>query len=305
MSPKLPRGKRLGMTRQQTENLILSHRWDMHSLGMSDVSPKAFGALVKKALLRWPEIRGALTLPVSRFPQYIREGREPMEGEQISRGSGQRGVPEKPRSGHPGASEIPEKGVNGVEMEDLAENGKSASVMEMAPVYGGKGLPNGVEIVMPVIQEGSKPLLNCRHEDFAQGMVMGGKPQWQVYMEVYKCSRETAEDCAWRLMAEPDKFGIVRRFTFLREQVASAKVLTAQERREFLASVVRTPVGSVNEHSPLAQEVTYEENERGSRTKVKMPGKLEALKLDAEMAGELSPMAQLLTVPIQLNIALG
>jgi hypothetical protein len=64
-------------------------------------------------------------------------------------------------------------------------------------------------------------------------------------------------------------------------------ILTARERLEFLAAVVRTPVGSIDEHSPLAQEVTIEEGEGRSRKKVKMPNKLDALTLDARLRGEL------------------
>ena len=142
---------------------------------------------------------------------------------------------------------------------------------------------------LPINAGGSKPLLNSKHESFAHLMAAGKVSQTEAYQQVYQCSKETASAAAFRLMREQDEFGIVRRFTYLREQVSAGKVLTLRERREFLASVVRTPVGAIDENSPLAQEVVYEESEKGSRTKVKMPGKLEALKLDAEMAGELTP----------------
>lgn len=142
---------------------------------------------------------------------------------------------------------------------------------------------------LPFEADGSKPLLNTKHESFAHLMAAGSISQTQAYLQVYQCSQQTAEDASYRLMTKQDNFGVVRRFTYLREQMSSRAVLTVRERREFLANVVRTPVGAINENSPLAQEVVYEENEKGSRTKVKMPGKLEALKLDAEMAGELTP----------------
>jgi hypothetical protein len=86
-------------------------------------------------------------------------------------------------------------------------------------------------------------------------------------------------------MAEPDNFGIIRRFTFIREQISAGKVLTAREAREYLASAVRTPLSEIDEHSCLAQEVTYEETEKGTRTKIKSVNRLEALKLDADLGG--------------------
>lgn len=276
--------------RENVLDLILSYLYTEYALGLLPVPRGELEALVEGALLLWPEIKEVLNLPVSRFPAYIREGREPVEGERIWAVSGQRGVPEKGHSGHPGASVLAKKG------EKVGFPGNKVNLMELEIVreMGGKGKPESVGLrdsggLTNGGPDSSKPLLNGRHEDFAVGMATGGKPQWQVYMEVYKCSRETAEDSAWRLMAEPDKFGIIRRFTYLREQVSKAKVLTAQEAREFLASAVRTPISEIDEYSPLAQEVTYEKRGSGDEAyevkKVKTIGKLEALKLDADLGG--------------------
>lgn len=205
--------------------------------------------------------------------------------------SRQRGGVEKRGSGHPRASDLLQKcekvNFEGEEV-DLEISIEGAEVEE-------KGLPE--RLFSGVVREeasepadvkkpdGSKPLRNLNHERFCT-LVVSGKPDSVAYREAFGCSLESAEKNAWTLRANE---GVEGRVVYLMEQVALGKVLTRQEAEEFLASVVRTPVGSVDKNSPLAQEVVYEENERGSRTKVKMPGKLEALKLAAEMGGYLTP----------------
>lgn len=65
-------------------------------------------------------------------------------------------------------------------------------------------------------------------------------------------------------------------------------VLTLAEKRKFLASIVRTPIGQVTESSPLAQKVKRRTDKDGSQTEeIELPGKLKALELDAHLAGEL------------------
>lgn len=65
-------------------------------------------------------------------------------------------------------------------------------------------------------------------------------------------------------------------------------ILSLVEKREYLASIVRTPIGNVNEDSPLAQKVKRRSDKDGSRTEeIELPGKLRAIELDARLAGEL------------------
>lgn len=75
----------------------------------------------------------------------------------------------------------------------------------------------------------------------------------------------------------------------LREAEWKANVLSAQEKRAFLADIVRTPVGEVTENSPLCQ--SYKIDNEG-KIEYKMPDKLKALELDAKLAGELREQAQ-------------
>lgn len=181
------------------------------------------------------------------------------------------------------------------EMKELCEgvipckSKSTASASNMVGREETRGLPLEVDCVAREEPEddGSKPLENAKHEKFAN-LVVEGKPSRVAYAAVFgaHATVDSIDASASRLLSRGK---VNLRVQHLKERASSRMVLTVRERREFLASVVRTPVGAIDENSPLAQEVIYEESERGSRTKVKMPGKLEALKLDAEMAGELTP----------------
>jgi len=79
-------------------------------------------------------------------------------------------------------------------------------------------------------------------------------------------------------------------------------VLTLAEKRQFLADVVRTPIGWIDENSPLAQSAEYQRTGRGdnprSLMKVRALDKLRALELDAKLSGELreTPGAPLISI---------
>lgn len=68
----------------------------------------------------------------------------------------------------------------------------------------------------------------------------------------------------------------------------SATLLNSAERRSLNALIVRTPIGEINETHPLCQHFKVTTNEFGGSTEYKMPDKLAASKLDAQMAGELN-----------------
>lgn len=71
-------------------------------------------------------------------------------------------------------------------------------------------------------------------------------------------------------------------------------LLSMEERRQFLADVVRANpenLGADQGHLVQSYESTTTETETGSRTKEKrtIPSKLDAVRLDAQLAGELTP----------------
>jgi hypothetical protein len=141
---------------------------------------------------------------------------------------------------------------------------------------------------------------NPRHERWCQlvatpkrdGSVM---TDTEAYQLAYGASLENAKTNAWTLR---DNQGLQARIKELQAPLEVKRVLSMSEKREFLASVVRTPIGNVDETSPLAQSVKYSGD--GGK-EIKMPGKLEALKLDAQLAGELTDRGESLTM-ININL---
>lgn len=112
----------------------------------------------------------------------------------------------------------------------------------------------------------------------------------EAYQRVYGCTIQTAHKNATKLRANT---GILARIAHLTAKTASGSVLTKLERREYLARVVRANVTTLDPATDgdLLQEVTEETTERGTKRKVKLPGKRECIMADAELAGDLRPGA--------------
>jgi hypothetical protein len=80
--------------------------------------------------------------------------------------------------------------------------------------------------------------------------------------------------------------GIKLRLDELKQQVSDINVLSRVESLQFLANVVRTPIGQIDEMHPLAQAV--KRSPEGNVVEVKMPAKLDALTLNAKLQGWLT-----------------
>lgn len=159
--------------------------------------------------------------------------------------------------------------------------------------------------------------LKPEHEQFCQ-LIAAGNSACRAYQQIYGLTnRDHCDQSASRLMKLPK---IKSRIQLMRSRFSAAlavsqadalssqvvqetvkDVLTLAEKRAFLASVVRTPVGNVDEYSPLTQEVTHATDKDGNLKKtVKIAGKLKALELDARLAGELESQD---TARVTLNLA--
>jgi len=127
-------------------------------------------------------------------------------------------------------------------------------------------------------------LKNVKHEVFCQEMATGRISADAAYVRAgYAPDRGHAA----RLAARGN---IVARITEIRAQNAEdARQLckmTKADALQFLFEVITTNIGDVDENNRLAQEVTRDEiNKKLIRTKVKMPGKLDALKQMSVMCG--------------------
>ena len=119
------------------------------------------------------------------------------------------------------------------------------------------------------------PLENARHESFAQAVASGNSAS-----EAYRQSGargKNADVHAARLMVND---GISKRVAELKAAQAHKSELSRDPLREFLAEVILTPAGKVNEQSRLCQsyKVTPEVRE------IRMPDKLRAVEL-AKLCG--------------------
>lgn len=127
------------------------------------------------------------------------------------------------------------------------------------------------------------PIRNHRHERFAQ-LVATGEAGAAAYRQTYGTRGASAEAAASRLLRN-DK--VSARIAEVQRASAAEGVLTLREKREFLALVVRTPIGQIDENSPLCQWFRRTTGRRPS-LEIRMPDKLQAMMLDAKLAGELN-----------------
>jgi len=104
------------------------------------------------------------------------------------------------------------------------------------------------------------PLLNQRHESFAQ-LIASGESGAAAYRTCYGTDGASAEAAASRLLRNGK---VQKRVLEMQGEAAKAAVLTLEERRLFLAAVVR-----------------------GEHADAKMPDKLRAAELDAKLAGDI------------------
>ena len=141
-------------------------------------------------------------------------------------------------------------------------------------------------------------LINARHELFAQERARGATADEAYAKAGYKPDRGHAS----RLAANGSILARIDELLEVRNEQAEMKI---GEALAFLASAIRTPVGEVDETSTLAQEVTYDQTEQGSRKKVKMVGKTDALKLMADWLGWSKAKQLEVTGPGPIKVTIG
>jgi phage terminase small subunit len=147
-----------------------------------------------------------------------------------------------------------------------------------------------------LFEEGLRP----RQARFVH-LVSLGLPTGQAYIEAGYLRKDgkipdarEAMHHGCRLLAEPK---VKAYLSHLRETAFLANVLSLAEKRSFLADIVRTPIGKVDINDKLAQGVRYRD---GEMQELKMPDKISALKLDAQLAGELVEKSTQVNVGLQL-----
>lgn len=94
----------------------------------------------------------------------------------------------------------------------------------------------------------------------------------------YKPSRKNAA----RLRTKED---IWARVAAIRAQFSEASLIDDKRALEILAEIVTTPIGEINQHHFLAQEYSETPSKEGTAIRIKMPSKLDALKVMGTWCG--------------------
>jgi hypothetical protein len=126
-------------------------------------------------------------------------------------------------------------------------------------------------------------LKNPKHEAFARACADGAKGAAAFRKHVSdKGAAKSQHERASKLLASDKVKSRVAELRVESDKIATEKrLMSKEEALLFLTEIARTPVGKVDENSRLAQEVTYGQND----TKIKMPGKIDAIKQAAAMCG--------------------
>ena len=124
------------------------------------------------------------------------------------------------------------------------------------------------------------PLRSARHEAFAQHVAMGKSDA-----EAYRLAGFKGVHSDKRAAEVRVNQGVEHRIAHIRAQASSVSAMTKEQALQFLTDVIMTPVGTVNERSVLAQEVTKTTVGGVTTVKVRMPGKIEAIKILGSWCG--------------------
>lgn len=149
--------------------------------------------------------------------------------------------------------------------------------------------------------------LNIRQQRFAE-LVVSGMSATQAYKDAgYKGTGHAAEASASKILSRVEVQAYIAQ---LRAPETSKALLTKDEKRAWLADLLRTPIGEIGPDSTLCMEYSSVEVGGGDRgrlrrgnapegnevsgpprrlTRVKMADKLRAIELDSKLAGHFEP----------------
>ena len=117
----------------------------------------------------------------------------------------------------------------------------------------------------------------------------GETTQSSAYLGAYpKATKHSAGTLASLLEMKPKIQAELKR---LQSKTETSTTLSRQEKREFLARVVRANLGELDESSDLVEKVDRNHDKDGNRIKttIKLPGKAQCIEIDNRMAGHNEP----------------
>lgn len=132
-------------------------------------------------------------------------------------------------------------------------------------------------------------VLTPDHVNYCRYRAEGGRNKTQAYLQAFPNAQpKSANTLAARLEKRAEIQAEINR---LQKKTETATVLTRQEKREFLARVVRAKLSDLTEESDLVDSKTMYYDKEGNhvRTVLKMPGKATCIEIDNKMAGHNEP----------------
>lgn len=137
--------------------------------------------------------------------------------------------------------------------------------------------------------------------EFVQLHVVEGLPIWKAYARAFRLPEtKHLNPRGAKILSHPHvAHYVVELRKELEERSKSERFLSIEEKRAFLAKIVRTPVGDLHPDHELVQEMKIGRD----GTTLKMPPKLQAIELDAKLAGELREKLDVEVSPRIVEIA--
>lgn len=131
-----------------------------------------------------------------------------------------------------------------------------------------------------------KPMLSPQQTRFVENY-LNGMEAGEAYMKAgYKAQAGSKNALACRSLRNP---AILAAIAAGRQRMRDGAHLTRQDIVGFLCETITTPVGLIGPEHRLAQEYASDGSESATRTRVKMPAKLEAVKILNQMLGWNAP----------------
>lgn len=153
--------------------------------------------------------------------------------------------------------------------------------------------------------------LTPQQREFIELHVLDGLPMYRAYLRAFddviaeKYNGKISDSSACRaggiiLQKEHARAYVEELKAKVAERAQQKRFLSLDEKREFLARLVRTPIADIDEESELAEEMRVAND---GTTSVKIPSKLKAIELDARIMGEFKDSVRVEVSEKVLNLA--
>lgn len=202
------------------------------------------------------------------------------------------GLPVKRGKTAQGGSKRAQHGPRSVKSEDRGQRAERQKPKTKPKVKAGAGRSARITLEAKAVNvkpwAPSQALPDGQQERFCQLMALGAYSNYSCYLQAYpNSSAEAARSSSSDLLTKPN---IRARIDALRAEALKSVKITLEDQLRWYKTVRDTPVGYVDEESPLAQEVQKEiegTEETGPilKVKIKTPSKMDAARQIDKLMG--------------------